>query len=227
MPLPTTFTSAFVLRRLVALLAAFAALVAGVSLASGSAGASAPTQRHVVRPLRAGGQLAPGYHLVVQNGTPLDCTFAEPSPGAVDDKIRFCGPSAAYAVACWRAPHPGFVRCLRNATGHRVYRLPADLGAVAVHAPAHPSPLVFKLDNGERCSIRDGGAWDSPKQHPKWIGTYSCGRGNDTVWATPRHSATNGVDTSQASWTVVIGPVNGPWRTGHVTDAWFVGNHRG
>ncbi len=226
MPLPTVFTTAFVLRRLVALLAAFTALVAGASFAFGSAAASTPTHRHVVRPVTAAGQLAPGYHLVVQGGTPLDCTFPEPSPGAVSNGIRFCGPSAAYAIACWRAPKPGFVECLRDATGHRVYRLPAELAAGAVHAPAHPSPLVMTLGNGERCGIRDGGAWDSPKQHPYWVGTYSCGRGSDVVWGTPAHAATNGVDMSGTSWTVVIGPVNGPWRTRHVTDAWFVGTHR-
>ena len=226
MPLSTAFTTAVVLRRPVALLAAFVVVVAGVSLPSGPAGASVPTHRHVARPLTATGHLAPGYHLVVQNGPPLDCTFPEPSPGAVDDKIRFCGPSAAYAVACWRDPNPGFVDCLRDATGHRVDRLPATLGAAAVHAPAHPSPLVIRLANGERCSIRDGGAWDSPKQHPTWVGTYSCNRGNDAVWATPAHPATNGVNMSHASWTVVTGPVTGPWHTSHVADAWFVGNHR-
>ncbi|MCK9925369.1 hypothetical protein MXD61_26430 [Frankia sp. AgPm24] len=80
--------------------------------------------------------------------------------------------------------------------------------------------LGLNLANGERCRLRDGGAWGAPQNHPDYVGYYSCGP-RDIVWARP-NSSTGGIDRTTRNWTVLIGDVTGPLTTIGVTTAAFV-----
>lgn len=80
------------------------------------------------------------------------------------------------------------------------------------------------LDDGERCTMRDGGAWDISKKHPQWNGAYGCDHHDNVVWATSGKPYDFGVDESKATWTVLVGPFdgNGPFVTHEVRVAYFV-----
>jgi hypothetical protein len=184
--------------------------------------ASSATVRHVVRPVDATGQLAPGFRQTVQAHGSVDCTPPAAAAVAVDAGILSCGPSSEYAVACWRAPRAGYVRCLRNPFGSTVVRIRARLGNRTVPAVRHPVPFGLVLGDGVRCSIRDGGAWGAPARHPSWVGYYSCADGT-AVWAPTGRARTSGIDESHARWTVVAGRQDGPLRRRQITDAYFVG----
>ncbi|MCW2522555.1 MAG: hypothetical protein JWO63_890 [Frankiales bacterium] len=169
----------------------------------------------ILRPVDAAGRLASGYTLSDQPGTPVDCgqsSTASPSLAAVDDDILFCAPTALSATACWKASTPSSVLCLSDPFSTVVRQLPLTSPVPAVTAPVKPQPLGLLLDDGRRCSIRDGGAWNTLASHPGWSGWYSCD-GQTAVWG-PDDAATAGIDRSSAVWTVQVGPISG---TGPVT----------
>lgn len=198
---------------------ALAATAVALSTSASAASASPATQQTTLRPVTTAHHVAAGYHLVNAGGS-IDCQMAPASPVAVNDNIVECSPSAAYAVACWHAAKPGFALCLRDPFGNEVDRIRAlHFSGNHVAAPKHPAPFGLVLDNGAKCSIRDGGAWGSPKQHPKWVGFYSCTKGG-AVYAPI--SSRDGINQSHPSWTVWTSQGNNV-HLHHVVKAIFAG----
>jgi len=210
--------------RLLALasVAAVSAVVAP-SFASASTTPSA-TVRVTVRPVTSTGHPAPGFTLQSEPTGSVDCTAKLPSPGAVDANIDFCSPSAEYAIACWKSAVRQRVLCFRDPQSKKVYRIPRTGVFAPTAAPpvADRAPLLMVLMDGDRCSIRDGGAGGSLTNHPNLYQTYYC-INDGQVWA----SATShhfGVNEANASWTVKTAPAgNHPLTTRHVKKAYFVG----
>lgn len=189
-------------RTLCAASAALAVATTAIALsASASAASAAPaTKKITLRPVTATHHAATGYHVVTVNGSSIDCQGAPASRVAVDRDIVECGPAYQYAVACWHAATPRFALCLRDPFGNAIDRIRAQhFSANHVGPRKHPAPFGLVLDNGAKCTIRYGGAWGAPRQHPRWVGYYSCTRGG-FVYA-PRSSHV-GINRSQSSWTV-------------------------
>lgn len=202
--------------------AALAVATTAVALsASASAASSAPATKTVtLRPVTSTHHAAARYHVVTASGSPIDCQNAPASRVAVDPNIVECGPAYQYAVACWHAARPRFALCLRNPFGREVDRIRAlHFSSGHVSPRRHPAPFGLVLDNGAKCTIRNGGAWGSPKQHPAWVGFYSCTRVG-FVWAPA--SSRIGINQSHASWTVWTSRGNRV-HLHHVLKASFVG----
>lgn len=216
--------------RALAVTAAAVALLAGVAVLDNPASATtlAPTVKVVVRPVTATGHVRSGYTLTYEPTGSVDCRFPDPSPGAVNNNIELCSPSAEYAVACWKAAALHRVLCMRNPRSKQIVRIPR-VGAFAPtdRAPAaQRAPLMIRLGDGDRCSIRDGGAWGSLPGHPDLFGTYSCAH-DGAVWATST-AAHHGVNESNPTWTVRTAQFGSHTLvTRHVVKAWFVGTYFG
>jgi len=93
---------------------------------------------------------------------------------------------------------------------------------------AHPSPLTLRLDSGQVCQIRDGGAWDGVQPHPTWVGWYSC-IGGVNVYG-PRSG--DGIFRDGSDWVVYTSAGDSPAATAanrapihqhRVVAAYFVG----
>jgi hypothetical protein len=177
--------------------------LAALAVAAPQVAAAAPTtQKVVVRPVTSAHRAAAGFRVEHRRGDLIDCRYASASPVAVNRNIFECSPAASYAVACWHATRPGWALCLRNPFRRKVDRVRAPhFGARRVTAPNHAAPFGLVLDSGARCTIRDGGAWGSPKQHPRWVGYYSCTRVG-VVYAPFTMARTSGINESHPSWTV-------------------------
>jgi hypothetical protein len=142
----------------------------------------------------------------------------------VDDGIAACGPSAAYALACWNGPTPTTALCYRNLWQRQVVRVNTSGPLPAQQAPRQPTPLGLVLSDGDRCRLRDGGAWTQPDGHPELFGTYSCD-GQTVLWGS---RGSDGIDRTEALWSVRLTPMSGHGhlRTVTVRTAYFVGTSR-
>jgi hypothetical protein len=172
------------------------------------------------------GQPAAGYTLNSEGQSTVDCAGAEPSSVAVSPNIDWCSPSAAYAVACWKAADGVAALCLRDPSVRQLVRLPLSGSFAVTGLPAvrDTAPQLLVLSDGDRCMIRDGGAWSELPGHPSWAGTYACVR-DGAVWAPPG-ATHNGVNESSPAWTVLTAPMSGQDArlTQHtVATAYFVG----
>lgn len=219
------------MRRLSVLVLSILGLLAGALVPGVSASAAAhrgypATSTTVVRPVNASGHAQPGFTInpPPARGLWIDCRYHYQSPGALSPNIGWCSPSAATAIACWKAAASRKALCLTNALKPELTRFPL-LHGVWTSSQVLPSerraPLAIQLANGRYCQIRDGGAWELLPHHPNLYGTYSCGR-RVAVWA-PAGAPHNGVNESQPSWTVRVGRFG--HRTlveRHVVRAWFV-----
>ncbi len=220
-----------ILMRVLALAAAAATLVAGAvgfTAVATATTTAAPTIKVVVRPVTSTGHVHAGFTVTGEPSGSVDCSFADPSPGAVSRNIELCSPSAEYAVACWKAAVPHRVLCMRNPGRKRVVRIPrSGPFAPTRRAPAaQRAPLLMRLGDGDLCSIRDGGAWGSLPGHPNLFGTYSC-RHHGAVWATSS-APHQGVNESNPGWTVRTAQFGSHTLvTRHVVKAWFVGTFFG
>ena len=212
------------MRILVAVTAAVAVLAAGtVAVAPAGASTLSSTQRVVVRPVTAFGHPVSGFHVRIERSGQLDCSFPDPSPGAVDKNILLCSPSAEYAIACWKASAPHHALCMRNPRVAKLAKIRTS-GRFAHTAPrSQPVPLALRLANGVYCTIRDGGAGARLRHHPNWAATYYC-RNGAAVWA-PMTSRNDGVNASHPVWTVRTAPSSGKGSlvVRKVMRAWFVG----
>jgi len=198
------------------------------STSAHASAASAPaTARLVIRPVTQSGTAASGFHVTKQSGA-VDCTTPDESAGAVNHDIERCSPSAAYAIACWKAAMPHRVLCTRDPSSHGLYSLPrtGNFAPAGLVAKRDRAPLLLVLGNGWRCAIRDGGAWNSLKAHPNWYGTYSCNNNHDAVWSASK-APHNGINESRSVWTVQTAPFSGNERltVRTVRKAYFVGTH--
>ncbi|HET6878213.1 MAG TPA: hypothetical protein VFH38_11840 [Jatrophihabitans sp.] len=214
------------MRRLLVLLAALATLVtSGAAVAAaGPAGAAGPsaaqlhrTAKIVVRPVYDNGTPVAGWKVVKQKIPGFTCDSG-PSYVAVDPNIRYCGFSATYTVACWKSTHHT-VLCMRDPRVHKLARIRYTGSFGNVKAPAHPSPQALGLFGKGYCLVRDGGAWGSVKGHPRWNGTYSCGRGS--LYGPGR----DGIDRSVNPWRVhLVLNLNRPTiRERRVATAYYAG----
>jgi hypothetical protein len=214
------------LTRLAALTAAAFTAVTVATIAQ-PAGATTPTQKIVLRPVTSIGHVASGYTMKNVPGRHLlDCSGDEVSPVAVNNGIFACSPSAAYAVACWHASSAHHVLCYQNPFGTKVDRYAANAPAHAKFPREAKEPFALVLDDGNQCTIRDGGAWPSPTQHPKWVGYYSCTGKDSAVWASLQRSKTGGINEAHARWTVYTGKVNKALTKHAISKAYFVGTQR-
>lgn len=205
---------------------AVAALWAGQATAAPARHAA--TVQVVVRPVTSSGHAVSGYGVHRENDGQIDCSERSPSPGAVNRNIQLCFPSAEYAIACWRSTAKHRSLCTRDPSKKSLVSIPRT-GKFAATSPPRKSrraPLLIVLEDGTRCSIRDGGAWGSLSSHPTWVGTYSCTR-HGIVWSPP-NADHYGVNESHASWTVrtSTGSGNGRVVTRHIKRAYFVGTAR-
>jgi hypothetical protein len=208
---------------------ALTALIASAAMPVATASASAPasfaaTHTVTVLPVTSTGHAASGFHVTNESGE-IDCSFADPSPGALAANIEECSPSVAYAIACWKAAKAHDALCLRNPSSHHLFRIHLMGSFASTPAPtaALRAPLLIVLTDGTKCTIRDGGAWGTLASHPKWNGSYSCTKHGD-VWAPPS-SKRYGVNEAASSWTVHTASATG---TGgltvrHIKRAYFVG----
>lgn len=204
-----------------------AALIALAALPVGlapQAAASTGTIKVITRPVTASGHAAAGFTVHGQHGLSVDCSTADGSPGALSPDIALCYPSAAYAIACWKAAAPGKVLCVRDPSSHKVYRMGRDgkFAKTSVPKPRDRAPLLIVLGDGTRCQIRVGGAWGQPKGHPNLYGAYSCDRhGAAWLWSKgSRRDPHAGIDESGATWRIRTGQNTIVWRD--IAEAYFV-----
>jgi hypothetical protein len=218
--------------RLVAVATALSAIalptmvaVAGPSPATAAAGHAA-TRTIVVRPVTATGHVRPGFRVRAVAET-VDCSYGGASPVSLSRNVDFCSPSAAYAVACWKAASRNHVLCLQDPTKHRLSRFRTDKFAPAKRISHRVlSPMLIVLADGTRCAIRDGGAWGVLKHHPHMSGTYSCTH-HGVVWARA-NAPHGGVNESTSAWTVQTAQFGaGHLVTRRITRAYFVGTFSG
>jgi hypothetical protein len=146
----------------------------------------------------------------------------------VTANIRFCGFSASNTVACWKSATPASILCLRDARSHTLIRTRTDTSFAPTGRTAHPAPLTLLLDDGQRCQIRDGGAWNGVLAHLRWVGWYGCS-GGDNVYG-PRSG--DGIFRDGSTWVVFTSRGDGPAEVDShpapvfrhlVTVAYFVG----
>jgi hypothetical protein len=211
----------------IAMSAAAAALALTTLAPIPEANATTPTQVLVRRPVTSAGHVAAGFtlHAIAGSGN-VDCSQDTASSVAVNHGIFACSPSAAYAVACWHAAFAHHVLCYQNPFGHEVVRFAADAPAHAAFPREQYAPFGIVLDDGNRCTIRDGGAWAAPTHHPNWVGYYSCTGKDSAVWGPTSRSYHAGINESTATWTVYTGAYNKVLTKHTITKAWFVGTKR-
>ena len=167
------------------------------------------TRTVVAKPVKAAGDLAPGWSASKQPLT-IDCSAGTRSPVAEGDGVLYCQPSAATAVACWRAHAARAAYCLIDPRSHTVVQY-ALAGAFPKAGPSElePQPLALDLADGTRCALRDSGAAGRLQSHPDWVPYYYCGTGSDqAVWAAP-NSVTSGITHGDGPWTVQLAPSDG------------------
>lgn len=201
---------------------AFAADVGSASAVPAGQAAGA-TVRIVLRPVTAGGRAAVGYH-VIAGGAAVDCAFAQPSPVTVSRNVQMCSPSAAYAVACWRAAAHRRALCFFDARHRRLTRYRLQSRFAATRPPRRPVPLDMRLRTGVYCEIRDGGTGSRLQGHPNWYESYFC-TNRRAIWAC---CGGFGVYRTRPVWRVHTAPDTGRGRlvVRRVARAWFVGTRR-
>lgn len=202
------------------------------SPAPASSGTTAPaprTRQIVLRPVTSAGRAAPGYTTAFDPpDEELNCggsrPGAGPSPVAVDAGIVSCGPSAAYALACWNGSSATTALCYRDPWRREVTQIHTGGRLPAERASELPLPLGLELSDGTRCSLRDGGAWATLDVRHDMFGIYSC-RNGMAVWAS---SSSDIIDRSRALWNVRLAPMSGhgELHTATVRTAYFVGTSR-
>ena len=85
--------------------------------------------------------------------------------------------------------------CLRDVTDKSLVRVRYRGTIPEVAAPATPSPQELELADGERCTLRVGGAWGTVPSHPRWVGFYSCDEGS--VYGPPNG---DGIQRTDDGW---------------------------
>jgi hypothetical protein len=191
---------------------------ASTSPSSAPAVGAAVTARVELKPVDSTGKVVAGWAVEDHRETTVDC--AEPSPAATAAGIHSCAPGSAAADACYAEPGGATVLCLVDPFRKTLWRYRAVHATYEVEAPADPSPLGLELADGQKCILRNGGAWPGRADDENAYGTYSC---QDTpfvaLWGTKGRPD---IDTSSALWTVPEGGSTGPLRTVGIRTAYFV-----
>jgi hypothetical protein len=216
-------------RRLSVLVLSTLGLLAGTLLHVAGAGAAAhrgypATSITIVRPVNASGHAQAGFTVGPPfQRFPIDCSFDYESVGALSPNIEWCSPTAATAIACWKAAAAHKALCLTDVFEPELsrFQLRGRFAPSSVRPAEERAPLGLLLANGDRCWIRDGGAWEYLPHHPNLFGTYSCEH-NRAVYAVAG-APHEGVNESQPSWTVRTAHYgHRTLVTRHVVQAWFV-----
>jgi hypothetical protein len=147
----------------------------------------------------------------------------------VADNVYFCSPSAADAGTCWPST-PGSLLCVDNPWDKRLHRVSYSGPLPPVQHSATPDPYALVLDDGARCTFRNGGAWGG--RDDGYVGVYACGDPgtNLAVLWLPSQGAGTCIDRSGAGWLVKVGQLGTPTtqfpppQTRAVTTAWFAGS---
>jgi hypothetical protein len=172
------------------------------------------------------GRPAAGYTVTDEKGTTLMCgPQSEASFVAVNDNIVFCPPSVAYAVVCWKDPAPSTAICFPDPWSKKLVRMPSEGSLPTVTAPSKAQPFGLLLSNGDRCKIRDGGAFSQLEGHPDLYVGYFCTSGK-VLWG---KQGSSGISRSTPTWTVQAAPESGsvPLKTLRVVKAYFIGTQGG
>lgn len=183
------------------------------------------TRQVVVRPVNATGHAVPGFTVRRETGQgAVDCDGQ--SAYSVSDHVDTCYPSALYAPSCWKAVDHT-VLCLQDVERKRLVRFRYEGRFVAAPAmrPNERSPQGLRLADGERCTVRVGGAWGQAPGHPDWVGYYSCTNGS--VYGPFDGSAGrpygDGISRTNPVWSVHLLRNDGSIVVRKVTRATYVG----
>ena len=192
-------------------------------------GEAAPTVSSPAAPTRvvdevavdSGGRPANGYREIGSDeSSAVDCR--DPSPAAVDGNIYSCGPTAAAADVCWPASGLDLL-CMNDPWSRELHRVRANAPLPQVSPPDPREPVALQLEDGNRCRLRNGGAWGG--RDDGYVGAYLCG--GDVVVLVQQHGNTDPVDRSAPVWTVKVGRLGPPGQplppptTVNVVTAWF------
>jgi len=212
--------------RLAALVAATVGLsFAPVALAPPASAAPA-TVKIIVMPVTAAGEAADGFTVKDQDpGYPIDCSFKDPSRGAVSPNIENCSPGAAFAPACWNSAVAHHVLCMQDADKHKLvqFKRVGRFANTPMAKPNNRAPLLIVLTDGTHCKLRIGGAMGPVPHHPNLYAGYYCDR-HTAAWEYAKGShadAHNGIDESDDVWKVRTGYKHIVWR--NIAKAYFVG----
>lgn len=210
------------MRSLIASFAVLATLVSGGVAAADTLHAASAAARHttrvVVRPVHGDGTPVAGWKVVRERIPAFTCNGGA-STVAVDPNIVYCGFPSTNTVACWKSRNHTAL-CLRDPRVHKLYRIRYQGAFRPAKAVKHPSPQSFTLLGGGYCTIRDGGAWPTIKNHPRWYGTYGCGT-KGGVYGRAR----DGIDRSVNPWRVhlVVNPNRPTIHNRRVGTAYYAG----
>lgn len=173
-----------------------------------------------MRPVTSTGHPAAGYTVKPDTKQAMcgDASFA-----AVDAGIAVCGPSAAYLPACWKSTNHTAL-CLRHATDKVLARITYTGSWDVPTKAAVTTPLNMRLEDGNHCQIRVGGAWGTVPKHSDWLGYASCDKDVNVYGASSNH----GIDRTTTPWSVSLyNETSRQLSTGHVAVAYFVGTAAG
>ncbi len=180
-------------------------------------GSNGGTQRVVVRPVDANGNLTSGFSIGDRPISDYGISCSDESAlAAVDDGIFYCSPSAASAHSCWPSPNLGQALCLMSPFESTLTPMTLNQPLGSAAAPSDPKPLGLVLEDGIACTLRHGGAWGSRGDlNP----VYSCDS-QDLVWT----DSSDAIDKSDDDWQVLVGDYEGPLRNAKISRAYYVGN---
>lgn len=184
---------------------------------SSDSGSISGTQRIVVRPVDANGNITSGF-TIDDRGISDNTIYCgdESALSAVDNGVFYCSPNAAAAHSCWPSPNPMQVLCLMDPFESTLTPMALDQPLGSAAAPGDPTPLGLVLEDGTSCTLRHGGAWGSRGDlYP----VYGCDR-EDLIWT----DSSDPIDKSNNDWQVLVGAYEGPLRNAKVTKAYYVGN---
>ncbi|GAB2989924.1 hypothetical protein [Nocardioides montaniterrae] len=175
------------------------------------------TKKVVVRPVGATGRARVGWPVHREGDGSLSCD--DQSPYSVSDHVDICYPTAAYAPSCWRS-FDHTVLCLRDVEVKQLvrFRYAGTFAGDPALLRAKRSPQGLRLADGERCTVRVGGAWGYYPSHPTWVGFYSCDGGS--IYGP---DSGDGISRTNPVWTVHVIRNDGSVVVRKVTRATYVG----
>jgi hypothetical protein len=185
------------------------------------------TQVILVVAVDANGQPANGYREVLKAGSAPQVSDCTASPATVAGNVYLCSPAAAAADVCWASP-PGSLLCLNDPWDKGLHRVAHSEELPHVKAPMSPEPFALLLEDGTKCRLRNGGAWDGRDEGP--VAAYGC-LGSDLAVLVPSQpdALAAAIDRAQPMWTVKVGALGAgnphlPAPQSHtVKTAWYAG----
>lgn len=171
------------------------------------------TQTVDLRPVDGHGNAAPGWSVVSgQGGIVVTCDHGD-SFHAGQRITSICSPDTAFPVACYRAAQSGSVLCVSDVWRQQLTRWNFRSGPEAGPSSPVSRPIALDLANGQRCTLRIGGAAARLTHYPTWSILWFCrppgaapGSGGMAVSPTASLPGTTEFDRSAPQWTVHFVP---------------------